>query len=224
MVSPVRGDGGQAHREWTRRHSCVRDDAKRPCTPNFQVPTAEPGWWSLLAKSEADGLECQNFLSRLKAKVTHEHPAIRVSARNAWLRRWSSILACCASRSLTLSLLEHRGGLGADGPTPSSSEKVADCRHCARRFWRKPVSKHSCGQSKTGQACRIWSSTYESTLVWLTRPDKPSVSIQCERNDALRSHSDFLLEVENTVQLVFGLRFHFSYHFTRRLRCFVCCS
>ena len=71
--------------------------------------------------------ECQSFLRQLsKARVRHEPPGIRASARRAWLRRWSSILACCASRSLALSLFEQRGGLGADGPTPSSCEVVGD--------------------------------------------------------------------------------------------------
>ena len=63
---------GQTHsaQEWTGQRSRVRDDAKRPRTPNFQAPTAVPGW-SLLVKSEAS--ECQNFLSQLaKAKVRHE--------------------------------------------------------------------------------------------------------------------------------------------------------
>ena len=70
-----------------------------------------------------------SFLSQLtKAKVRHEPPAIRASAGHAWLRRWSSILACSASKSFASSLLELRGGLGADGPTPSSSEVVTDDR------------------------------------------------------------------------------------------------
>ena len=74
--------------------------------------------------------ECLSFLRQLsKARVRHEPPGIRASARRAWLRRWSSILACCASRSLALSLLEQRGGLGADGPTPSSCEVVGDDRY-----------------------------------------------------------------------------------------------
>ena len=74
--------------------------------------------------------ESQSFLRQLaKAKVRHEPRAIRASARHAWMRRWSSILACCASRFVALSLVEHRGGLGADGPTPSSSEVVTEDRY-----------------------------------------------------------------------------------------------
>ena len=62
-----------------------------------------------------------------KAKVRHEPPAIRASARHAWLRNGAPSLSA-ARPSPSPSLLELRGGLGADSPTPSSSEVVSDDR------------------------------------------------------------------------------------------------
>ena len=56
-----------------------------------------------------------------KAKSRREHPQLRLSARHAWFRQWITLLACSAARSHGLSLLEHRGGFGMDGETPSTT-------------------------------------------------------------------------------------------------------
>ena len=132
MVSAVKGDGrpgplsarvdGAALARARRRKEITYPELSGANgRARFVVLACEVGGcWSV---------ESTSFLSQLaKAKVRHEPPAIRASARHAWLRRWSSILACSASRSFASSLLELRGGLGADGPTPSSSEVVADDR------------------------------------------------------------------------------------------------
>ena len=39
------------------------------------------------------------------------------------------ILACASARAFAQSLLERRGTLGHDGPTPSSDEVIGDARH-----------------------------------------------------------------------------------------------
>ena len=74
--------------------------------------------------------ECRNFLSQLaKAKVRLDPPHLKVRARQAWHSRWSTLLACSAARAVALSLLERRGGIGADGDTPSTTEVLADARY-----------------------------------------------------------------------------------------------
>ena len=85
------------------------------------------------AKSEVSGRwseECRNFLSQLaKAKVRGVPPHLKVRARQAWHSRWSTLLACSAARAVALSLLERRGGIVADGDTPSTTELLADARY-----------------------------------------------------------------------------------------------
>ena len=110
--------------------------ARRPkeaTYPELSGANGRTRWWSSVVRWGGRWSdECQSFLSQLsKARVRHEPPGIRASARRAWLRRWSSILACCAFRSLALSLLEQRGGLGAVAQmvTHSSSEVVGDDRY-----------------------------------------------------------------------------------------------
>ena len=75
--------------------------------------------------------ECRNFLSQLaKAKVRGDPPHLKVGARQAWHSRWATLLACCAAaRAVALLLLERRGGTGADGDTPSTTEVLADARY-----------------------------------------------------------------------------------------------
>ena len=133
MVSPVRGDGRPGPQ-------CARVDGaalvrarRRNETTGPELSGANGRARLVVLACEFGGRwsgECQNFLGQLGRRRSGMNP-IRAFARHAWLRRWSSILACCASRSLALSTLEHRGGLSADGPIPSSSEVVADCRYCA---------------------------------------------------------------------------------------------
>ena len=67
--------------------------------------------------------ECRNFVSQLaKAKVRGDPPR----ARQAWYSRWA---ACSAARAVALSLLERKGGIGADGDTPSTTEVLPDARY-----------------------------------------------------------------------------------------------
>ena len=168
---------GQAHsvQEWTGLRSCVRDDAKRPRTPNFPVPMVVPVWSFLVC--EVGGRwsgECQNFLSQLaKAKVRHEPPAIRASAHFAWLRRWSSILACCASRSFCRCWnTEEVLVLMA---IPSSSEVVADCRYCAWCHLRESYFYiHRLQKKESFKESKFWAHQWEHLnmrkISWRTSP------------------------------------------------------
>ena len=61
--------------------------------------------------------ECRHFLCQLaSAKTRNEPKVLRSRARQAWLHRWGSLLACSSDRAFAMSLLERRGGTGADGP------------------------------------------------------------------------------------------------------------
>ena len=100
--------------EWTELHSPAQGDGKKPPTPSPREPRQR-------TRPAGGVLGCE-----VGGRCSDESWNPRAPA--AWLRRWSSILACCASRSLAVSLLEQRGGLGADGPTPSSCEVVGDDR------------------------------------------------------------------------------------------------
>ena len=66
--------------------------------------------------------ECRQFLCQLASAETRNEPKVlRSRARQAWLHRWGS-LACSSARAFAMSLLERRGGTGADGPTPSTAD------------------------------------------------------------------------------------------------------
>ncbi len=69
-------------------------------------------------------LEFVRLLAR--ARVRAEPPWLRGSAAAVWCHRWGSLLACTAARAFALSLLEQRGGLGADGDAPRTHEVLAD--------------------------------------------------------------------------------------------------
>ena len=81
--------------------------------------------------------ESVRFLVQLaKAKVRHEPKVMRISDQCAWIRRWRCMLACAAAQAFALSLLERRAGLGSDGPTPTTSDVVGDCRHFGAEVMR----------------------------------------------------------------------------------------
>ena len=66
--------------------------------------------------------------SLLKAKARSEPEEFREVVERAWVRRWSSLLACAAARAFALSLLETRCTPGFDGSGPTSSEVYRDHR------------------------------------------------------------------------------------------------
>ena len=73
--------------------------------------------------------EAHDFLRHLaRARARSEPREIRAVARRAWFRRWCTALSCCAAQAFAMSLLERRGGLGADGTVPITSDVVSDDR------------------------------------------------------------------------------------------------
>ena len=74
--------------------------------------------------------ECRHFLSQLsKFKARDEPPLLQQRVRHAWLHRWGAMLACSGARALALSLLERRGGHGADGPLPLHHDVLWEARY-----------------------------------------------------------------------------------------------
>ena len=93
--------------------------ARKRAILNWLVNTGAPGWLSSPAKLVGVGQR-----SVAKAKVRSEPKIMRSRAKQAWLLRWGSILACSSARAFAMSLLERRGGMGTDGPTPSTDDVV----------------------------------------------------------------------------------------------------
>ena len=90
--------------------------------------------------------ETQAFLRQLvKAKTRHVPPALRTSAKLAWLWRWSTILACASARAFAVSLLEGTCHSWHDGPTPTTDGRV----HCDDSFLCKFLF-----HKKTRRVCR----------------------------------------------------------------------
>ena len=69
--------------------------------------------------------EANNLLLPLaKDKVRGVPQPLKTSAKQSWLLRRRSILACAAVKAFAQPLLEQRRGTRVDGPTPSLSQKV----------------------------------------------------------------------------------------------------
>ena len=133
MVSALRADGN------SRRQSDVLDgptltQARRRKEVTYPELTGEHGRARLVVLAcEVGGRwsdeTCLFIAGLARAKARSEPRAIRVAARRAWHRRWSTSMACCGAHAFGLSLLERRAALGVDGTPPSTSDVVGDCRH-----------------------------------------------------------------------------------------------
>ena len=83
--------------------------------------------------------ECHQFLCQLaSAKTRNEPKVLRSRARQAWLHRRGSLLACSSARAFAMSLLESRGGTGADGPPPP---QLTWCGRPVSAFPRREVAR-----------------------------------------------------------------------------------
>ena len=67
--------------------------------------------------------ETRSFLSQLaKAKARQMPIVLRRRTEQAWRLRWQALLSCTAAKAFAASLLELRGGQGADGDVPWAHE------------------------------------------------------------------------------------------------------
>ena len=96
-------------------------------------------WWGrrprlLVMAAEVGGRwsqETADFLNAMAKAKAEEHPRIlQGRVRDACVRRWSALLACCLARSLAVSLLERRPVPGTGGDVPSVHEVVE-----GRQIW-----------------------------------------------------------------------------------------
>ena len=122
LVSPLRRDG-TPHTRCAVEDGVALMQARRGKERTYPELSGAHGRARLVVLAcEVGGRwssETQPFLRQLaKAKTRHVPPALRTSARLAWLWRWSSILACASARAFAQSLLEGRGAPGHDGPSP----------------------------------------------------------------------------------------------------------
>ena len=139
LVSLVRGDGS-ARRQCADHDGAALQQARRQKENTYPELARPRGGRARLVVlgCEIGGRwsdEARDFVSQLaKAKSRREPPQLRLSVRHAWFRRWSTLLACSTARSFALSLLEHRGGFGVDGETPSTTavleEFGQECLDC----------------------------------------------------------------------------------------------
>ena len=136
LVSPLRWDG-TPHPRCANVDGAALDTARRRKETTYPELHGRNGRTRLVVLgAEVGGRwsdESAQFVRQLaKAKARGEPPILRSRAQQAWTLSWSSILACSAAKSLALSLLGRRGGFGADGATPSTSEVIGDAHHlCA---------------------------------------------------------------------------------------------
>ena len=133
MVSALRCDG-TPHRRAAEKDGAVLRAARRRKERTYPELTGRFGRARLVVLAcEVGGRwseETNNFLLQLaKAKVRGVPQPLKSSAKQSWLWRWRSILACAAAKAFAQSLLEQRGGTGVDGPIPSLSEVMSDSRH-----------------------------------------------------------------------------------------------
>ena len=131
IVSPIRADGRP--RPQAARQAGVALQAarlrKRATYPEFH---SSRGYRLLVAAVETGGRwdeESYKFLVQLaKAKARSAPSVLRSSLTNAWLRRWSGMLAFAAHDALAASLLEDVPAetVATDGPEPAAGVLLAD--------------------------------------------------------------------------------------------------
>ena len=135
LVSVLRRDG-TPHPRCANADGAALATARRRKEARFPELAGQHGRARLVVlASEVGGRwseECRQFLCLLaKAKVRNEPKIMRSRTEQVWLLRWGSILACSSSRAFAMSLLERRGGMGADGLTPSTDDVVWEARFSA---------------------------------------------------------------------------------------------
>ena len=135
---------------WNRPHPrCVNEDgaalaqARRPQELRYPELAGQHGRAKLVVlASEVGGRwseECRQFLCQLaSAKTRNEPKVLRSRARQAWLHRRSSPLACSSARAFAMSLLERRGGTGSDGLPPP---QLTRCGRPVSAFPRREVAR-----------------------------------------------------------------------------------
>ena len=132
VVSPLHGDATHRRRadiedgvavrearrrkEWTYPELCQGNGRARLVVIAGEVG----GRWSDETKTFLWSLAC--------AKATSVPRRMYGSARAAWYRRWTCLLACSSAKAVACCLLGKEGSPGAGDQVPSVNDVVADAR------------------------------------------------------------------------------------------------
>ena len=132
IVCTVRGDGAP-RRQCATTDGAALAQARRRKELRYPELTGEHGRARLVVLAcETGGRwsdEAHDFLRQLaRARARSEPLEIRAIARRAWFRRWCTAMSCCAAQAFALSLLERRGGLGADYAVPGTPDVIWEDR------------------------------------------------------------------------------------------------
>ena len=130
LVSPVRADG-EPHRQCQDMDGPALDAARRRIARTYPELTGGRGRAKLVVLAGEIGgrfsVETQTFIRLLARAKTRAIPEpLRTRARQSWMHRWGSLLACAAARAFGSSLLERRGQPGSDGETPPAVDVLGD--------------------------------------------------------------------------------------------------
>ena len=123
MVSPLRRDGTTRPRA-ANFDGAALEVARRRKEATYPELSGEGGRARLVVLAAEVGgrwsAETAQFLTALAKARAQEVPLIlQGRAETAWVRRWSAILACTATRAFALSLLDKRPVSGSDAIVPS---------------------------------------------------------------------------------------------------------
>ena len=134
LVSLLRRDGSP-RRGAARRAGVALEEARCRKETTYPELVGECGRARLVVLAAESGGrwsdETAHFLrSSVKAKAESVPLLLQNRVKAAWLRRWSSILACSAGRAFALSLLDRRPNPGTGASIPSGNEVVREDR-CA---------------------------------------------------------------------------------------------
>ena len=131
LVFAVRGDG-QPQRGASNRDGVVLTRARRrrrPPTPNLCDRAVAQSWWFWPWRVGGRwSKEARTFVQLLaQARARSEPFLTRRRMEQAWRLRWYSVISYAAARAFAASLLELRGGHGADGQVPPAHEVERLC-------------------------------------------------------------------------------------------------
>ena len=132
VVSPLHGDGS-ARRNTATSNGVSLQAARRAKETTYPELSGEGRRARLVVLAAEVGgrwsQETADFLNAMAKAKAEEHPRIlQGRVRDACVRQWSALLACCLARSLAVSLLERRPVPGTGGDIPSVHEVVRDAR------------------------------------------------------------------------------------------------
>ena len=118
LVSAVRGDG-QPQRGASNRDGVVLTRSRKKKETTYPE-LVRPGSRAKLEVGGRWSKEARTFVQLLaQARARSEPFLTRRRMEQAWRLRWYSVISCAADRAFAASLLELRGGHGADGQVPA---------------------------------------------------------------------------------------------------------